>query len=188
MAFFKDWFGSKTKAGKETLLLIINLDEKYCDPRITGNLQTQEAAKRIKKLAGEFRKAGATVCATYVAELPRMPKDLRFSEYRPSGNDILICNTAKDGLILNDPALTEKIKAVDIRNIFVCGTSFNTAVSAHALAAREQGFNVSVLSDMTGNDNTETVQSVSVRDVISNLRKKGVSLETASFVLQSLKR
>lgn len=189
MALFDSLFNEETKAGKETLLLIVNLDEKYCDPvKGTGSPQTQEAAKRVRQLVNDFRKAGVTVCATYVAETPQHSRNIRFSEYTPAANDLLICHTNKEVIILDDPALTEKIKAANIHNILICGTSFNTAVKTHALAAQQQGFNVSVVSDMTGNENTPDVQSISVREVIVALQKKGISIDSASTTLQSLKK
>lgn len=185
---FSSWFNSRTKAGEETLLLIVNLDEKYCDPvKGTGSEQTKEGARRFEKLAAKFRRTGATLCATYVADAPLAKQQVRYTEYKPAEDDILVCSTGKDVIVLDDPVLAEKLKSANIRNIMVLGTSFNKAVCNYAIAAKEKGFNVSVLTDMTGNENTLDVQEIPVRDVMDKMKKHGIVLQESSSALHSLK-
>jgi nicotinamidase-related amidase len=172
------------RLASDLALLIIDVQGKYCDPKgRRGNRETGQIAKRIQKLAPEFRKAGIPVYVVYFANKPQKLKKIDFYEFKPETGDILI---QKD--------MDSAFQGSDIKNILqqhgrkrllTCGFNLNACVFKTVIDGIGEGFNIRLLRDLSGNDNDN--DSANAHVYVKKMKKKGVVISNASRELKNLK-
>jgi len=139
----------------EIALLVIDVQEQFCDPAQRGNKQTVKISERIQSLVPEFRKANIPVYAIYYSAQGEKPAEqVDFYKFTPDKDDIIV---AKDGdsafMSSNIMGMLDKQSR---KLLLVCGFNEAACVKRTVLDARSAGFQVCVLSDLTGNDNNNS--------------------------------
>jgi hypothetical protein len=100
----------------------------------------------------------------------------RMRDFNKSGVAVFKTDDPQQDLL---PAL----KAQKKTSLLLCGFNLNARVCDIALKAQAQGFNVSVINDLTGNDQTQRQSDVT--GVVAQLKEKGVQIRESSHVLHS---
>ena len=138
----------------EIALLVIDVQEEFCDPKHRekrGTKHTVEVSERIQSIVPKFRKANIPVYAIYYSE--NKIKDLSkidFFKFTPASNDTLIRKTADSafrGSNIKNILQEDKKKL-----LLTCGFNLNACVKRTVTDAKEHGFEVCLLDDLTGND------------------------------------
>lgn len=142
------------QAIKYDAILVIDVQKEFCDPnRPRGNEETEVVSKRIKSLIPEFRNAGVPVYAIYFDRDKRKKEisEIDFYEFEPHPDDMLVAKNDDSAFRGSDiKALLEKDGK---KNLLMCGFNTSACVMSTVLDARRAGFDVTLLRDLTGNDN-----------------------------------
>lgn len=172
------------RLASDLALVIIDVQSKYCDPKgQRGNKETGQIAKRIQKLAPEFRKAGIPVYVVYFADKPQKLKKIDFYEFKPETGDILI---QKD--------MDSAFQGSDIKNILqqhgrkrllACGFNLNACVFKTVIDGIGAGFNIRLLRDLSGNDNDN--DGSNAREYVKKMKRKGVIISNADRELRAIR-
>jgi len=164
-------------------LLVIDVQKEFCDPHgERGNKQTAEVSRRIGSLVPEFRKAGIPVYMVYFSYDEKKANEIDFYEVTPDKDDILVAKN-RDSAFKGSNIETLLQKAGH-RKLLTCGFNLNACVYSTVLDARSNGFQVTLLRDLVGNDkrNDNRYTSGCVRE----MREKGIEFTRSREVLQSL--
>ena len=165
-------------------LLVIDVQKEFCDPKgRRGNRTTAKVSRRIQSLTPEFRKAGIPVYAVYFSYKKRQKAaDIDFYEFTPHPDDTLI---RKDRDSAFKGSKIKEILKKDKKNLLLtCGFNLNACVRDTVIDANKEGFDVCLLSDLTGNDNTNDAHTK--MEMLRELRKKGISVAKSGNVLKKL--
>ncbi len=165
-------------------LLVIDVQREFCDPRHPerrGNAETVRISNRIAMTVPKFRSAGIPVYAIYYDEtLLLEPHQVDWFKFRPAPGDILVPknrNSAFEG-----SPIKEILEKNGYRTLLTCGFNRSSCVYATARDARKAGFDVLLLSDLTGNDNTP--HSLARLD-FKYLARKGAAIADSATVLDN---
>jgi nicotinamidase-related amidase len=172
------------RLASDLALVIIDVQKKYCDPKgKRGNRETGQIAKRIQKLAPQFRKAGIPVYVVYFADKPQKEQSIDFYEFRPETGDILI---RKD---MDSAFQGSEIKTVlqqhGRRRLLTCGFNLNACVCSTVMDAIGEGFDVRLLLDLTGNVNEN--DSSNARKYVRKMKRKGAIISNAARELRLIR-
>ncbi|MDE1152742.1 MAG: cysteine hydrolase [Micavibrio sp.] len=164
-------------------LLVIDVQKEFCDPTgRRGNQQTAEVSRRIGSLVPEFRKAGIPVYMVYFSHGEKKIKDIDFYEVKPEKSDVLVAKN-RDSAFRGSNIETLLQKAGH-RKLLTCGFNLNACVYSTVLDARSNGFQVTLLRDLVGNDKNNDDRYTD--GCIQEMKEKGIQFTQSSEVLQAL--
>lgn len=166
----------------DTAVVIIDVQKKFCDPRgRRGNQKTQEISERIQKLAPAFRAAGVPTYVVYFARPAWLGGRARFYKFRPEKGDIKVRKYTDSAF--DSGKLKDLLKSHGRKNLLVCGFNASACVYRTARDAKLNGFNVTLMEDLTGNDNRnpETLD-YALRRMLS----RGIGITTSAEALAGL--
>lgn len=166
----------------DTALLIFNPQKKFSDPSFgAGTLATQETAKRICRLTQEFRKAGVPVIVLYTADAE---KNAFFNKYKSVTGDTVIGKKTPSGFL--GTQLDDVLKRSARKNLLIAGFPLSQDVFINVIEARQKGYDVSLVSDLTGNDSTHA-QSL-VKPQMEAMIAAGAHIFDSTHALRALKK
>lgn len=147
-------------AAAQTALLVVDVQKRFCDPyEERGTTATATMARRIARLAPQFRKAGMKIFPVYFnRDFNLAPAQLDFYEFKPDADDKLTTKYYDSAFI--DTKLAEDLRKNGIINVHICGFNLNACILKTALDTADIGFNTTVIGDMTGNDLYNTADPV----------------------------
>lgn len=184
--FFKPEVQATTRvkldlAAGSAALLIIDVQKEFADPaQGRGNTETRNVTKRINSLIPAFRAAGMPAYVVYFSDYEKNPQDIDFYMFRPHPQDKLI---AKDEDSAFKGSNIKKILKHDKRKtLLACGFNLNACVFKTVMDARDNGFEVVLLRDLTGNDNDRTKTD----EQIEKMKKRGVKFVNSIDLLEDI--
>jgi nicotinamidase-related amidase len=170
-------------------LLVIDVQRRYCDPSLKrGNEATHKAAGKIAELAPVFREAGVDVYCVYTSpeitghfnqNTAEETAQFDFYRFTPDyDNDTLIPKTSQSafqsGNLKN--VLCDRGKS----QLLVCGVNLSACVFDTVMDARDHAFQVTILRDLTADDDIEEVPII---QDINAFRHNGVNIADTRFFL-----
>ncbi|MEZ0224830.1 MAG: cysteine hydrolase family protein [Alphaproteobacteria bacterium] len=172
------------RLASDLALVIIDVQKKYCDPKgRRGNKETGQIAKRIQKLAPEFRNAGIPVYVVYFSDDPVKPKNVDFYEFKPGENDILIRKNMDSAFQGSD--IKEVLQQHGRKRLLCCGFNLNACVFATVVDGIGEGFNIRLLRDLTGNDKDN--DNSNARKYVQKMKRKGAVISNAERELRLIR-
>lgn len=189
LAFFRPEVQAETRikldiAEGKAALLVIDVQREFADPAgDRGNRETHRVAKRLSSLIPAFRAAGLPAYAVYYSEEgKKKPQDIDFYLFRPAENDTLIAKDQDSAFRGSD---IKKILQADKRKTLItCGFNLNACVFRTVMDARDNGFEVVLLEDLTGNDNDNDRGKTAGR--VAEMKQKGVRFVNALDLLEEV--
>ena len=165
-------------------LLVIDVQKEFCDPKgHRGNSETAEVSRRIGSLVPEFRKAGIPVYMVYFAYQEKKAKDIDFYEVKPADNDILVAKNRDSAF--RGSSIETMLQKAGHRKLLTCGFNLNACVYSTVMDARDNGFQVTLLRDLCGNDKANDDRYTN--GCIKEMEEKGIAFNESREVLQHLR-
>ena len=175
---------------EETALLIVDVQKKFCEPWILrGTDKTDVIAKKIGKLAPAFRKAGVQIYAVRVEQTGspfEKIDDYDFHHFRPSVKDIVV--TKRNGSAFDGTDMDAFLKKTGKKNVLVWGFNLCACVYSTAVDGAKNGYNVSVIEDLSGNDRICYQDGGLICNFLKRLEDQGVAVTSAKKTFQGLHR
>lgn len=167
----------------DVALLVIDVQREYADPaQGRGNRETRQVTRRINSLIPAFRAAGLPAYVVYFSDFEKKPEDIDFYMFRPNPEDKLI---AKDHDSAFKGSNIDKILKSDKRKtLLTCGFNLNACVFKTVMDARDHGFDVVLLRDLTGNDNENDRSQTQER--LAEMQKRGVTFMNSLDLLEDI--
>jgi nicotinamidase-related amidase len=170
---------------KHAAFLVVDVQARFCDPNgARGNYETNLISTRIQKLTPAFRKTGASLYAIFYSGLSK-PKeeDADFFKFKPEAGDILI--PKKSDSAFTNKKLQKCLKKNGTKTVFVLGVNFNACVCATARAAKQRGYQVYIVDNLTGNDNNNNYSDkIYARNM---MKEEGIQFIDSAQSLKMLK-
>jgi len=167
----------------ELALLVIDVQEEFCDPQKgRGNDETAAVSKRIKSLIPEFRKAGVPTYVIYFSYQEKKPHEIDFYMFHPDKQDVLIAKNADSAFAGSD--IRQVLDAHKRTKLLACGFNLNACVFSTVMDARKNGFDVCVMRDLTGNDNCNDRNETDNK--IKTMTKEGITFSDSATILKAL--
>jgi len=186
--FFRPEVQAETKikldiAKGDAALLVIDVQKEFADPaQGRGNRETEQVTHRINSLIPAFRAAGLPAYVVYFSDFERKPEDIDFYIFRPIPEDKLI---AKDHDSAFRGSEIKKILNADKRKTLItCGFNLNACVFKTVMDARDHGFEVVLLRDLTGNDNDNDRSKT--EEHLEKMKKRGVRFVRSLDLLEDI--
>lgn len=171
------------RLASDLALVIIDVQSKYCDPKgERGNKETLKIAKRIQRLAPEFRKANIPVYVVYFSDKPQKAKKIDFFQFKPETGDILI--SKNDDSAFQGSDIKEILQQHGRKKLLTCGFNLNACVFSTVIDGLGEGFDIRLLRDLTGNDNNN--DGSSARKYVKKMKNKGAIISNSSRELKNL--
>lgn len=165
----------------ETALLIIDVQREYCAPfSRRGTLQTHKISSGIKRLTPAFRAAGIPTYVVYYDEADKPLNKVDFYKLKPGPQDIAVRKYTDSAF--RSGKLRELLEQHGRKKLLVCGFNLSACVAQTVEDARREGYDVTLLRDLTGNDSMNS-DGQRALEKMSNL---GVEISTAKQVLRKL--
>lgn len=168
-------------------LLVIDVQKQFCDPSTSqrGSFETNMIAKRIAQLAPEFRKAGIPVYAVHFGLPADNASEVDFHQFKPAAEDTLISKLSNSAFGRRGNQTAKKLHADGRQTLLVCGFNLSGCVKETVLDARRAGFDVRLLTDICGNDNSN--RRCDPEADVADMVKKGAIVDSAERLLKTLK-
>ena len=168
----------------QVALLVIDVQHEFCDPADErGNKETEEVAGKIQTAVPEFRKAGIDVYAIYFDNTTsKDPKDVDFYKFRPEDGDTLVAKTTDSAFSSSN--IDMLLKRRGYKHLLVCGFNMASCVRRTIIAAHNHGYRVTLLEDLTGNDNLNGPAMVATARRL--FKKNGTNLSNMGDVLGAI--
>ncbi|MCE9507433.1 MAG: cysteine hydrolase [Alphaproteobacteria bacterium] len=169
----------------EVALLVIDVQKMFCDPEGRyGNAETEQVSKRIQSLVPEFRKAGIPVYAVYVAFEPKDISEVDFYEFSPHQDDVPVRKVETSAFKGSD--IKEILQRDKRKLLLTCGFNLNACVRETVEDARDAGFDVCVLRDLTGNNKGCDGNNAEIH--VKCMKAKGISFTKSGEALELLRQ
>jgi nicotinamidase-related amidase len=186
--FFRPEVQAETKikldiAKGDAALLVIDVQKEFADPaQGRGNRETEQVTHRINSLIPAFRAAGLPAYVVYFSDFERKPEDIDFYIFRPIPEDKLI---AKDhDSAFRGSEIKKILKADKRKTLITCGFNLNACVFKTVMDARDHGFEVVLLRDLTGNDNDNDRSKT--EEHLEKMKKRGVRFVRSLDLLEDI--
>ena len=165
----------------ETALLIIDVQREYCAPLgRRGTMKTRKISNNIKRLTPAFRKAGIPTYVVYYDEADKPLRDVDFYKVKPGPQDIVVRKYTDSAF--RSGKLRDMLEEHGRKKLLVCGFNLSACVIQTVEDARREGYDVTLLSDLTGNDS----MNGNGERAIEKMTELGVEISTAKQVLKTL--
>ncbi len=170
-------------------LLVIDVQAEFCDPGGKwGNSGTDKISGDIARIVPHFRGIGITVYPVYYAQYTGQgPEDTDFYRFSPEHQDIPVAKY--DDCAFRGSRIQSVLEANKHKYLLVCGFNMSSCVMETVLAAQALGFDVTLLTDLTGEGNSRPFKQDSVcdmEDMLNDYRENRVRLLSSSTVLEVL--
>ncbi len=186
--FFRPEVQANTKisldpAKGDIALLVIDVQKEYADPaQGRGNRETRQVTRRINSLIPAFRAAGLPAYVVYFSDYEKKPEEIDFYIFRPNPEDKLIAKDEDSAFRGSD--IKKILKGDKRKTLLTCGFNLNACVFKTVMDARDNGFNVVLLRDLTGNDNENDRSQTESR--LEQMRARGVTFMNSIDLLQDI--
>lgn len=168
---------------KELALLVIDVQREFADPAEgRGNNETKRVTKKLTSLIPAFRAAGLPAYVVYFSRIKKPLQDIDFYMFKPHEKDKLIAKDADSAFRGSD--IGKVLKTDKRKTLLTCGFNLNACVYSTVMDARKNGYDVIVLSDLTGNDNNNAPEDT--EDRIAHMKKNGVHFARSLDVLEQI--
>lgn len=165
----------------DTALLIIDVQRAYCAPLgRRGTLETHRISNNIKRLTPAFRAAGLPTYVVYYDEDNKPIKKIDFYKLKPTREDIVVRKYTDSAFASGK--LRETLQAHGRKKLLVCGFNLSACVLETIKDARREGYDVTLISDLTGNDRMNS----NPERALEKMTKLGVEITTARQLLKTL--
>ena len=165
----------------ETALLIIDVQRTYCAPLgQRGTLQTRKISNDIKRLTPAFRKAGIATYVVYYDEADKPLREVDFYKVKPGPQDIAVRKYTDSAF--RSGKLRGLLQEHGRKKLLVCGFNLSACVAQTVEDARREGYDVTLLRDLTGNDS----MNANPEAALEKMTEMGVQISTAKQVLKTL--
>lgn len=176
------------EAEKNTALLVIDVQEEFCNPMFTrGNEETESVSKKIQKLAPAFREASIPVYAIWYGGTTRRTKKNPpvFYNFQPEEQDIKVKKLKPSVFDCFEASMDFRLKMAGIKNLLLCGFNRSSCVMFSALDAKNHGYNTYLLEDLSGDGKMDYQPSKneSVKCFVQN----GIEVISADKLVDALK-
>ena len=167
----------------DTALLIIDVQRMYCDPITSprGSLQTRKISGQIKRLTPAFRAAGIPAYVIYFDEENKPLKKVDFYKVKPSNDDYAVSKSTDSAFQSGE--LSTLLMAHRRKKLLVCGFNLSACVLKTVEDARKEGYEVTVISDLSGNDKMNNF----AERALARMQEAGATIATSQDVLRSLR-
>lgn len=187
-AFFNSIAARQPLIVSETALLVIDVQREFCDPQLErGNDETARVSERIAELLPEFRKAGMPIYLVYNSRALRKPAahKIDFFKIEPDATDTLVRKKLDSAFEGGD--IHKVLQAHGRKKLLVCGFNMTACVKRTASSAINLGYDVELLTDMSGSDkliyNAQEQHGIMIDEDISIMKREGVKLTTSDLIL-----
>ncbi len=165
----------------ETALLIVDVQSVYCSRfSIRGSRETRQISSDIKRLTPAFRKAGIATYIVYYDEDNKPLRKVDFYKVKPTKDDIPVRKYTDSAFASGQ--LRQMLQDHGRKKLLVCGFNLSACILKTVEDARKAGYDVTLLSDLTGNDSV----NFNADRAIEKMSKLGVEISTAKQVLKTL--
>jgi len=169
----------------EVALLVIDVQKQFCDPDDwmgNGSEETVQVSERVKDLTPAFRKAGIPVYAVHFGKPEKDASAIDFYKFIPEPGDTLVAKNMRSAFLGGN--IREILDRDHRKLLLTCGVYLNQCVRETVEDAVDQGFDVCLLRDMTGDykgdaDNTD--------QNLTAMTRKGIAVLQSGQVLEALK-
>lgn len=168
----------------DTALLVIDVQKEFCDPKKKrGTMETDRIAKRIQSIIPAFREAGIPAYVIYFRKKNIFSKfrKIDFHHFSPEPSDMLVAKD-KDSAF-EGSNIGELLKQHRRTKILACGFNLNACVYQTVRDAIRQGFDVSVLEDLVGNDKKNPASVTS--DYIRRMKMMEIDFRSSAEALKA---
>jgi nicotinamidase-related amidase len=133
-------------------LLLIDIQKEFCDPtKSRGNDETVVVSHRILSASFEFRAIGLPFYPIYFTRSREEPlKKIDYYGFVPKAKDTVIQKNTDSAFDSSD--IDSILKRDGHTDLLVCGFNLNACVRDTVLDAANNGFKVTLIRDLTGND------------------------------------
>ena len=186
--FFRPEVQANTKvsldpAKGDVALLVIDVQKEYADPaQGRGNRETRQVTRRINSLIPAFRAAGLPAYVVYFSDYEKKPEEIDFYIFRPNPEDKLIAKDEDSAFRGSD--IKKILKGDKRKTLLTCGFNLNACVFKTVMDARDNGFEVVLLRDLTGNDNDN--DRTKTDEQIEKMKKRGVKFVNSIDLLEDI--
>ncbi len=165
----------------ETALLIIDVQREYCAPLgPRGTLKTRKISSDIKRLTPAFRAAGIPTYVVYYDDADKPLGKVDFYKVKPGPQDIAVRKYTDSAF--RSGKLRGLLEEHGRKKLLVCGFNLSACVAQTIEDARREGYDVTLLSDLTGNDS----MNGDGRRALAKMTELGVEITTAKQALRAL--
>ena len=166
-------------------LLLIDIQKRFCDPNLTrGNDETILVSYKIMSASHEFRNAGLRFYPIYFTRSREEPLNkIDYYGFIPKTQDTVIQKNTDSAFDSTD--IGSILKRNGHTDLLVCGFNLNACVRDTILDAADNGFKVTLLRDLTGNDKRN--DPAEVKDTLDKMAAAGVTVTTARNALTRLR-
>lgn len=165
----------------ETALLIIDVQRTYCAPLgQRGTMKTRKISNDIKRLTPAFRAAGVPTYVVYYDETDKPLREVDFYKVKPGPKDIAVRKYTDSAF--RSGKLRTLLEEHGRKKLLVCGFNLSACVAQTVEDARREGYDVTLLRDLTGNDSMNTNED----RALEKMTELGVQISTARQVLKNL--
>src|SRR5688500_16544059 len=117
-------YGNQSQApANDTVVLVIDVQKQFCDPKTRGNKRTEKASERISAIIPAFREAGLPVYAVYFSTERLKAHQIDFYKFKPDRQDILVAKNSESAC--RGSNIHEILKKNNIKTILACGFNIN---------------------------------------------------------------
>jgi nicotinamidase-related amidase len=161
----------------------IDLEKEFCDPtRRRGNQDTDRIATKVAKIAPVFRALGVPNYWIYSGR-HQTPEDHDLYKVEPAADEPLIGKNFDSAFTSSNIRL--RLEAEGKKTLLVSGVNYNYCVYDTVMHAREYGYNVILLSDLSANG---VVSEKRTAEICTKLMQRaGISLVPSEQVIAHLR-
>jgi nicotinamidase-related amidase len=171
---------SAGKRFNRAALLVVDMQDQFCRPGFDrGTPDTQAVADRIVSLLPAFRRAGMAVYPVYYCRYSYAP--LSYIDCygpRPQDQDIVTIKARNSAFA--DTTLAATLRRHGHRHLYVTGFNINACVRDTALDGVKNGFRVTAIRDLCGNDDYNRRDP---REAWTTMKTGGVRFTTAAHLM-----
>ncbi len=174
------------KYDQHVALLVIDVQKEFCDPAgRRGNGETEEISGRIQSIVPAFRKAGVPVYAVYFSRNgEKNPQEIDFYKFQPAPEDKLVAKNTDSAF--HSGKLKDILAADKPKLLLACGFNQIACVLDTVLSARQLGYDICLMEDLTGNDKGCLIDKRWASSSRKEMLRKGAVMTTSAEVLKHL--
>lgn len=165
----------------------IDVQEKYCHKiKGSGTDDTEQTARRVAKLTPLFRKYGVSNIWVYYNHNKTPSLDRAgFYHVSPEPDEILIPKNKNSAFSGSD--IDSILKSNNVKTLLITGVNLNACVQGTVFDARNEKYNVVIITDAVGNDVSATGHKEYCLSKIAEMHENGISFSHPSSIFKQLK-
>lgn len=174
---------AKGRDVSDVALLVIDVQKAFCDPRGSrGTRETADISERIASIVPEFRKAGVAVYAIYFdSSMCRNVSQVDWFKFTPANTDIPVAKN--DDSAFAGSNIASLLRQNHHHKLIACGFNLSFCVKDTILDAREEGFEVALMRDLSTNG---ICRANNPPQDIRTFRENGIDITTSREALDAV--